>query len=334
MPIQVKVSTSHPELSQLLLRQTPGHSGFWGDCQFHVNQPVAQCDWWFVCHTTALTSAQQTICDPAHLVFISMEPYEAPWQGFYRQFSRLVLCSQAVKHPSITVRNGITWWAGIKVDFSHGHQFSAEIGHDYDSLSRLEPPRHKQNRISVITSNKNFLPGHHQRLAFIDKLRQSELADRIDIYGGGHNPVADKLDAILPYKYHLALENSILDHYWTEKIADAYLGYALPFYRGCRNIGDYFPSDSLVELDIGHDQAIAHLKSALDSDLYSQRFPEIRLARHRVLNDYNLFALMASIATEKAKRFKPCVLRPPASYRPRVRRVLSKLKRTAQGWLP
>jgi hypothetical protein len=327
------VSTSHPHLSQLLLRQTPGSTGRWGDCQFVVNEPVDQCDWWFVCHHSALQDIQTCICDPAHVVYISMEPQDEYPIGFYRQFSKLVLCDPNVKHAAILYRNGITWWAGINVAFSNGHQFSPNVNLDYDAFQAMDPPFQKLDRVSIITSTKDAWPGHRKRLAFIERLKHSVLADRIDFYGGGYNPVADKLDAILPYKYHIALENSILDNYWTEKIGDAYLGYALPIYHGCRNISKYFPADSLVALDISSDQAIAHIKAALDCDFYSQHLEQVKQARLKVLNDHNLFALMASIATVKARQLKPCRLRPSGTHRPLVRRALSKLKRTAQGWM-
>jgi hypothetical protein len=330
----VKVSTSQPQLSNLLLRQTPGYSGRWGECQFVVNEPVDQCDWWFVCHHSALQEIQSCICDPAHVVYISMEPKDVYPIDFYRQFSKLILCDPMVNHASIHYRNGITWWAGINVAFSNGHQFSSKVNHDYDAFMAMPPPVHKLDRVSIITSTKDIFPGHRRRLAFIERLKQSDLADRIDFYGGGHNPVDDKLDAILPYKYHIALENSILDHYWTEKIADAYLGYALPLYHGCRNISSYFPSNSLVALDISSDQAIAQIKTALDADIYSQHLEMIKQARVKVLNDHNLFALMASIATVKARRLKPCLLRPSGSRMPLVRRALSKLKLRAQGLMP
>jgi Glycosyltransferase family 10 (fucosyltransferase) C-term len=332
MVIKVKVSTSNPDLSNMFLRQTPDYLGRWGACQFYVNEPVEQCDWWFVCHNSALKKRIVANCDPAHIVYVSMEPDDSALQGFYNQFSKLVICSPRIKHSSILYRNGITWWAGINVRFVNGHQFSPDISHDYNSLMSLQLPSPKLDRISIITSNKVFLPGHRQRLAFIERLKRSEISDRIDVYGGGHNPIADKLEAILPYKYHIALENSVLDHYWTEKIGDAFLGYSLPLYHGCKNITSYFPSDSLLKLDIASDHAISEIKAALDQDLFSQRLQAIDIARKRVLNDYNLFALMASIATTSAHQIKPCVLRPPESHRPLGRKVLSKVKRTARRW--
>lgn len=332
--IKVKVSTSNPELSNLLLRQTPRSIGRWGSCQFFVNDPVEQCDWWFVCHESALQKSQTCICDPGHIAYISMEPRDLHSDSFYRQFSRLILCDPRIQRQAVFRRNGVSWWAGINVGFEDGHRFSPEVNHDYDSFCSMVPPRNKLNRISIVTSKKDFWPGHRARLDFIDKLRRSCLADRIDFYGHGHNPIDDKLEAILPYRYHLVLENTVLDHYWTEKLADAYLGYAFPLYHGCSNIGDYFPVGSFHRLDICSESAISQLKAVLDSDLYDSSIPLINDARNRVLNDYNLFALMSSIAVVKARRLKRCVLHPPGCSKSLVGSVSSRIKRTVSRLLP
>ena len=38
--------------------------------------------------------------------------------------------------------------------------------------------------------------------------------------------------------------------YWTEKLADAYLGYALPVVSGPNNLAEWFPEESFVPIDI------------------------------------------------------------------------------------
>jgi hypothetical protein len=326
--IRVKVTTSHPELSGLLLRQTPAAKGVWKHCEFHVNSSVDCCDWWFICHDSALQEDQHAICDPEQIVFISMEASDHRPLRFYSQFAHVVGCDPQLKHRSIRQANGITWWAGIQVDFRNGHHFSPVVNHDYDSLSAMAAPVDKRDRISIITSNHQFLPGHHRRLAFIERLMNSSLASRIDFYGGGHNPIPDKLDALLPYKYHIALENNQIPSYWTEKIADPLLGYCLPFYHGCANIGDYFPKGSYVPIDIDSDTTIAMLERAVEENLYSQHLEMITAARQLVLNDYNLFEIMASIATQPASKLRHLTIRHPGRFKhPLMQRVGSKLRR-------
>jgi hypothetical protein len=327
--LKIKVTTTHPQLSTLFLRQTPKGLGIWKHCEFFVDSEIDRYDWWFVCHESSIREDQTIICDPKHVVFISMEPREWGPEIFYRQFNHLVACDPSLKHRSIQLLNAITWWAGIQVDFADGHIFSPVINQDYDSLSSLKPPVKKSDRISVITSNNSLLPGHLKRLAFIDRLKSSPLAEHIDFYGGGHNPIPDKLDALLPYKYHLALENSVIPNYWTEKIADAWLGYCLPIYYGCPTISCFFPDESYIQIDIEDESIIPRLQHLISSDIYSNRLTAISAARKLVLDEYNIFNLMASIATKPASRYAACRIQPANCIKPTLsQRIASKLNRT------
>ena len=256
-----------------------------------------------------------------------MEPYDDLPYRFYKQFAHVVSCDPQLRHPSLHRANGLTWWAGINVDFSQGHRFSAVVNHDYDSFSSMAAPADKWDRISVITSNKTSFPGHQRRLAFIEKLKCSPLADCIDFYGGGHNPIPDKLAALLPYKYHLTLENSQIPGYWTEKLADPLLAYCLPFYHGCPDIHDFFSPEACVPINIDCDADIAMMEQAIVTDLYGQRLAAITAARQQVLHDFNIFELMASIATRPASQLKNCTLRHPGRYKQSFpRRAASKLR--------
>ena len=309
MGLKIKVTTSNPELSGLLLRQTTGRQGVWKHCQFYVDRHVDACDWWFVCHNSALMQEQSAICDPNHIVFISMEPYEQQPQSFYDQFAHVVACDLSLRHRSILRGNGLSWWAGINVDFQQGHSFLPHTQHDYDSFNSSKIPPFKNDQISIITSNKCFFPGHQRRLAFIHRLMNSPLSNYIDLYGGGYRPIPDKLDALLSYKYHIVLENSEILDYWTEKLADAFLGYCLPFYHGCPNINDYFPENSYVPINIESNSAMIVIEKALKSNLYDKRLEAISIARNLVLNDFNLFEVMTSIATRPASFLQRCTLR-------------------------
>jgi hypothetical protein len=318
-PIIVKVSAGPGELTELFVRQAPGRKMRLGNCEFHVNRPVERCDWWVVCHASSLARAEETICDPAHVVLFSMEPYEFEPPGFYPQFARVFACDPAFAHAGRTSRNIISWWAGINVTFDHGHRFSPRINHDHDSLARLEPGV-KQDRVSIITSNNKHFPGHLQRLKFIDQLLGSRIAQHLDFFGGGHNPVPDKLDALLPYKYHLALENRVLRNYWTEKLGDPLLGFALPFYHGCPNITDFFPPDALVPINLERPgEVVDAIEAALAEDAYARRQEPIRRARNLILNEYNVFQQMAELCLSPATQLRRIALKPPAAF---VRRSL------------
>ena len=113
----------------------------------------------------------------------------------------------------------------------------------------------------MITSNKTLTRGHRQRLDFILKLK-SIIPDLLDIYGEGFDFVIDKYDIYSKYKYVLAFENCREKGYWTEKIADAYLCEAFPFYWGAPDLSNYFSEAAYEEIDMSSENRIVESKSA------------------------------------------------------------------------
>lgn len=314
----IKVSAGSSEFSRLLLRQTSGGSGVWKDCKFIVNQPVERCDWWVVCHGSGLRQVESTFCDPNHIVYISMEPTESVGhitEGFLNQFSHLVLCDRNISHPNIRYANGLTWWVGMTVRHQDNcHHFSPDYALDYDLLKAMQWPQ-KKNRISVIVSKKNFLDGHKRRIDFINKIKELPIGKYIDIFGGGFNPIPDKWDAITPYKYHIVMENDMSPDYWTEKLADAFLGFSFPIYAGCPNITEYFSRDSLLPIDIGNIQSVADtLMELIKKDPYEKHVAAITMARNRVLDEYNIFQMMTDICRDTAEKSAKCNLKPNSFF--------------------
>lgn len=313
----VKVSTSgNANLARLLLRQTPGGRGIWGDCQFIVDQPVDCCDWWVVCHRTGLKHPEATLCDPNHLVFISMEPAEPALPGkFLHQFSKAVLCDRGIIHSDITYLNGLTWWVGINVRHENGHLFSPHVRFDYDNFTAMGCQEKKERRISVICSNNSSMPGHRKRLSFLERLKAHPVGANVDVFGGGFQPIPDKWDAIAPYKYTIVLENSMVPDYWSEKLADSFLGFTLPIYYGCPNVFDYFSPKALRLINIDDfGQSVAVLEEILNSDPYDEHAEAILQARNQVLNQYNIFQLMADICDKPAGRLVKCKMKPLSDF--------------------
>ncbi|MDB2522374.1 glycosyltransferase family 10 [Planktomarina temperata] len=50
----------------------------------------------------------------------------------------------------------------------------------------------------------------------------------------------DKLESLRDYRFHIAIENSSYDGYFTEKITDCFLAGTYPIYYGCKNLDQYF----------------------------------------------------------------------------------------------
>ena len=108
------------------------------------------------------------------------------------------------------------------------------------------------------------------------------------------HPLDDKADCLRGYRYHVAIENFVGPHHWTEKLADPLLGLSLPFYFGCPNAEDYFPAESFIRIDIRDPAAaLARMRAAISANEYERRLPALMEARRRVLFEYNFFAVIA-----------------------------------------
>jgi Glycosyltransferase family 10 (fucosyltransferase) C-term len=189
----------------------------------------------------------------------------------------------------IRSHGGLPWHYGVSF------QSGIPIAHNnLSALSAQAIPLSTSRKLSVITSNKTKVARHRDRLRLVEHLKKI-FPDRIDLYGRGFQPVPDKAQGIDGYRYHLVIENNVIPNFWTEKLADAFLGFALPLYSGCPNVRDYFPKDSLILLgDIrDHDAVTKQILAVLDSDPWEERIAAITEARQAILQRHNLFELIS-----------------------------------------
>lgn len=239
------------------------------------------CDFWIV--FSVVRGRDWMRCAQDNTLYLAGEPpsKKVHPKSFYSQFAQIVSLNSSDPHPQVIVECPcLNWHVGL-------NQKTDCYEYGYHRLSNMQPPK-KERRISVVCSNLRTTPGQRARLEFLAALKM-RLGDRIVHYGRGFNPVDDKMDAILPYTCHLVLENECTPHYWTEKLADAYLGFAFPFYLGAPNLGDYFPSASFSIINPKQiDQVTTNIIQALTTNPVNRMHSVIE-ARHRVLNRYNLF---------------------------------------------
>jgi len=193
-------------------------------------------------------------------------------------------------------------------------------------------PFQKNKLMSIIYSDKKFTDGHVKRHEFV-RLLKAHFGDEVDIFGRGFRFVPDKGDAIVDYKYHIVIENSVFPHYWTEKLADAFLGWSLPIYYGCPNIADYFDLDSLVTIDIElPKQSILKIEKIIEENSWDKRLSHIAEARRRILDDYNLFPMIIKLLNlpEKSEAKENIELKSRAAVVGRVRTMFRKTRAKLQ----
>lgn len=286
----VKITTNFPD--QNILRQTPDNSSNWGQYVFHINDDIDECDFWVV--YDGLINTETVRCPPNNTVFITGEPPDQRTypQKYLNQFSKIITCHSKIRHTNVSLtQQSLPWHVGWNKDQLEDNPTNV-IG--YDQFKRMSSLP-KDKLISVVCSSQHRLPGHQLRLNFLNKLRKHFGPD-LDVFGRGIRPVNDKWEAISPYKYHIVMENSFIADYWTEKLSDAYLGFAFPLYYGCPNIHEYFDSDSMKTININDWKGSIHLiEDVINSDTYQNSLPAIAEARNKVLDKYNIFAMLADL---------------------------------------
>ena len=98
----------------------------------------------------------------------------------------------------------------------------------------------KENRVSLIASNKNQWTGHQLRHQIIREMSNTDINIRVDIMGRGYQPFEHKKEGLLPYQFSIVIENCQENDYFTEKLVDCFVCKTIPIYWGASNIGEYF----------------------------------------------------------------------------------------------
>jgi Arc/MetJ-type ribon-helix-helix transcriptional regulator len=286
-----------------MLARFPGGIPVWGRCRFEFDPCSRDYDWLVVYDDLPpakpgerLSSYVENLaCPRSRTLVITTEPstIKIYGTGYLGQFGH-VLTSQepwVVRHAgAIFSQPALVWFYGR----------GTELGR-YDRLASLEYLPKSRDVSTVCSSKRQRHTLHRQRYDFVQALR-IHLPD-MDVFGHGVRPISDKAEALDDYRYHIAIENHVGRHHWTEKLSDAFLGFCLPFYHGCPNVADYFPEDSFIPIDLKAPEAVARrIREAIESDEYTRRLPAIREARRLVLEKYGLFATVSRIVEERHDR--------------------------------
>jgi len=281
------VSRRSRDAARMWPPQCPGGTTRWGRCVFTHDPNVREYDWYAtrddICHDLP-GHKEELSCPRRNTILFTSEPSSVTRYGkdFAAQFG-YVLTSQeewALPHPNAIRSQSGNYW---------------HYGKGYDQLMAEAPPQ-KTELFSTICSAKQMpYTMHARRYAFTHRLKEN--VPELEIFGWGVRYIEHKYDAIDPYKFHLAIENHASEHHWTEKLADAFLGYSVPIYCGCTNVFDYFPEDSVIPIDINdYEGSLKTIQKVLYTEgEYERRLDAVIEARRRVIEEYNLPAMLSRI---------------------------------------
>jgi len=270
------------------LRQTEDGKGAMEHAHFLLNESSPDAQWLAVLDEPPADFETQ-VPVARRVLFITEPPEVKIYPASYlRQFGYVIspYAVRGASKGSLLLENScLTWHLGVN---AADNAYTSEIKNLAEL--RLLPVPEKTKMLSVICSTKTFTQAQRKRIAFVEKL-QARFGDAVDIYGRGRNPISDKAQAILPYKYHLVLENSYLENSWTEKLSDTWLGYAYPIYLGAPNIERCCPPGGMLALRPDNDAAnLDAIENLLREDPWQRSLPAISNCRQWVLETTNIFA--------------------------------------------
>ena len=259
--------------------QSPGGKGIFNQYRFEVNNRCNKCDWWII--WGGILDEEEVIINNGGVIYITDEVHEQRSFSieFLKQFNKIASVRSDLQVDDVLSICEIAPWYFNK---------------SYDYLISAPQPA-KTKKISVVSSDLTWLPGHKKRFAFVNKLI-GHFKDKIDVFGRGFNEIADKYEALIGYKYSIAIENNRVPGYFTEKISECFLTYTMPIYYGAPDITNYYDERSTVIIDIDNYKAsFEKIEELLDTDSYLVNLPYIIDSRRRYLDTYHVFPAMINI---------------------------------------
>lgn len=283
-PIVARCLDSWGDLDDAIHHLTPKGSGIWNNVAFVRNTSFPP-DWHIVFNSASIFGLPVDIeASPNRLIFAIGEPPTKAHRGLHQGQGQntIVLTSDA----ELAARQN----ADRRFVLSPPITRSWSVRKTYDQLKASEVVD-KPRRLSWVTSNIALLKGHRYRLAFLERLREEV---DFDLFGRGYQLIGDKWDALAPYRYSMAFENTRAGYYFTEKLMDCFVAETMPIYFGSPAITTFFPPESMVLIDPGDEKVFDKIRQVIDSDLWKERRSAIQEAKRLVLEKYNTFSYLAN----------------------------------------
>lgn len=282
------LATMHGPLDAWL-RQSPNWDGVWAKTRFSIDPQDDRTTWLATCDEPP-QDALTTIPRERRILFIGEPPSVKRYPPAYlKQFGTVVAPLPLPGYAGRLVRqhSALPW--------HYGRSRPIE-------WRRLAAPKPKDALLSVFCSDKSATPQQRARLAFVDRLER-HFGGRIARFGTGVAPLPEKADGIDPYRYHVVLENNREIGFWTEKLADSYLGDAFPFYAGGRIDDGDFDAAARVDIDIDDPAtAIRTIEATIEADLFAHSRQILQRQRGRIMIQHNFLAVADRIISEASDR--------------------------------
>ena len=263
------------------------------DVHFIINAECQDYDW-LVMYDDMTRSNVGTVrrereplaCPPEQTILVTAEPPNIKIypKSFTRQFGYVLTTHDSLYLPHRNYRLGrgcLQWF----VDYTPEQVYGL-------------PEWPKSKLISTVCSSKQMKHTRHFDRFRLTRYVADHLPD-LDWYGHGVKWIDSKQTALNDYKYHIAVENYIHAHHWSDKLSDPLLALCLTFYAGDPVLDEILPPECVVPIPVDDPAAALEIinKTIRDRE-YEKRLPALREARRLIVNRYNLFDQVVQLIHE------------------------------------
>lgn len=230
--------------------------------------------------------------DPADVISLVYEPPEQFTDAWWRVANRRAAMNSG---PDPRAANPVrlpTMWT---------------LDDPIDQLRTATPPRTDDRPLPLvaITSGTRHLPGHKQRIEFLERcaaagLPLSTFGRRLPPTLAPGGPVRSKGNVLRAARYAVVVENSAEgDLYVSEKLWDAILCGCVPLYFGSRAADRMVPPESFIRLpDLG-DAGIETVRAAIAQEPSQRMIDAMAEARERILGPLRLVEWLHAVAHDE-----------------------------------
>lgn len=135
----------------------------------------------------------------------------------------------------------------------------------------------KEFSVSTLVGGKLMAPGHHLRQKIWFKENKIKTPTRFFLSNNSYgvenyknNPVlGDSKFPLFNSQFHICIENTSRNNFFTEKVMDCFQTKTIPIYWGCPNIGNWFNINGIIMVN-SFDEIIEACNS-LNKDTYQEK---------------------------------------------------------------
>lgn len=282
------------------LRQTPNQSGVIGNVKFSSEINYAKsADFLVTSEANEIQELNMAKKSNAKVVYIFMENPEIIFPDLTGRNTPDIIISpynhalSPQETRSVIYAPCVPWFYGIEFATNQGlMHIPKRTCLDLNEIFALKKPK-KTKLLSMICSGKTWTKGHQWRCSVAEAMN-NYFGSEIDIYGFGHEPLADKKDAIDPYLFTITIENGSHANYITEKVVDSLIGWSIPIYGGAENISEFLGVDiPTIEYGCKKEDAVKLAKKIISSGGLSEQ--GLKKLRDSALQKLNLFQALPDI---------------------------------------